>query len=259
MALTRWLALGLAVVIAAGFAAASRAGDWSTIRIGTEGAYAPFNYHDAAGKLQGFDVDIAQALCDKMGVKCELVAVQFDGIILALQNSQIDAIITSMAITEKRKKVVDFTDKYWTRFYRFITCGSVPGEDSSPAALKGRKIGTQQGTVGDDFLEDEYKGSDVRLYKTMDDAYQDIGAGRLDAVLSGEAVAYDFMKKDAGKSCRFIGGRVVSDKLLPAKAGIAIRKTDADLRDKLNAALKQILADGTYQKINAKYFPFSIY
>src|SRR5262249_13410234 len=161
------------------------------------------------------------------------------------------------AITEKRKKVVDFTDKYWTRFARFITCGSVPGDDNSPAALKGRKIGTQQGTVSDDFLEAEYKGSDVRLYKTMDDAYLDIGAGRLDAMLSGEAVSYAFMKSDAGKSCRFIGGRVINDKLTPTPVGIAIRKTDSDLRDKLNAALKQILADGTYEKINAKYFPFS--
>jgi polar amino acid transport system substrate-binding protein len=78
-------------------------------------------------------------------------------------------------------------------------------------------------------------------------------------MLSGEAVSYAFMKTDAGKKCRFIGDRVVNDKLPAAKVGIAVRKTDADLREKLNVALKQILADGTYEAINKKYFPFSIY
>jgi lysine-arginine-ornithine-binding protein len=259
MSINRWLGLGLAVLFALGLASGARAGDWSKIRIGTEGAYAPFNFRDAAGKLQGFDIDISQALCDRMGAQCEFIALQFDGIILALQNNQIDAIATSMAMTEKRKKVVDFTDRYWTRYARFMTCGGLSGEGNSPADLKGHTVGTQAGTVSDDYLEAAYKDSDVRLYKSMDDAYQDIAAGRLDAMLSGEAVSYAFMKTDAGKKCRFIGDRVVNDKLLAAKVGIAVRKTDTDLRDKLNVALKQILADGTYEAINKKYFPFSIY
>jgi lysine-arginine-ornithine-binding protein len=262
MAMTsfKWLlTLGMAVLVAAGVAHRSNAGDWSTIKIGTEGAYAPFNYHDAAGKLQGFDIDIVQALCDRMHAKCEFIAIQFDGIIPALQNGQIDAIATSMAITEKRKKVVDFTDRYWIRHARFLSCSPRKIEDISPAALKGVAIGTQQGTVSDDFLEATYKDADVRLYKTMDDAYQDASAGRIDLVLSGEAVSYDFMQKPAGKNCRYVGERLPDGKFFGAGCGIAVRKTDPDLRDKLNAALKEILADGTYQKINAKYFPFSIY
>ena len=256
----KWLlTLGMAVLVAAGVANRSNAGDWSTIKIGTEGAYAPFNYHDAAGKLQGFDIDLVQALCDRMHAKCEFIAIQFDGIIPALQNGQIDAIATSMAITEKRKKVVDFTDRYWIRHARFLSCSSRKMEDISPAALKGVTIGTQQGTVSDDFLEANYKDADVRLYKTMDDAYQDASAGRIDLVLAGEAVAYDFMQKPAGKNCRYVGERLPDGKFFGAGCGIAVRKTDPDLRDKFNAALKEVLADGTYQKINAKYFPFSIY
>jgi polar amino acid transport system substrate-binding protein len=259
MPLNRLLALGLALLFTAGLATSSAAGDWSKIRIGTEGAYAPFNFHDAAGKLQGFDIDIVQALCDRMGAKCEFIALQFDGIILALQNNQIDAIATSMAITEKRKKVVDFTDKYWIRHARFMSCTTAPVEDTSPAAMKGRAIGTQGGTVSDDFLEAEYKGADVRLYKTMDEAYQDAAAGRLDAVLAGEAVSFDFMRKEPGKNCKFVGERLPDGKYFGAGVGIAVRKTDTDLRDKLNAAMKQIRADGTYEAINKKYFPFSIY
>jgi lysine-arginine-ornithine-binding protein len=259
MPLNRVLALGLALLLMAGLATTSRAGDWSKIRIGTEGAYAPFNYHDAAGKLQGFDIEIAQALCDRIGAKCEFIALAFDGIILALQNNQIDAIATSMAITEKRKKVVDFTDRYWTRHARFMSCATPPVEDISPAAMKGRAIGTQQGTVSDDFLEDGYKSSDIRLYKSMDEAYQDAAAGRLDAVLAGEAVSFDFMRKQPDKKCKFAGERLPDGKFFGGGVGIAVRKTDGDLREKLNAALKQILADGTYEAINKKYFPFSIY
>ena len=209
----KWLlTLGMSMLVVAGVANRSNAGDWSTIKIGTEGAYAPFNYHDAAGKLQGFDIDIVQALCDRMHAKCEFTAVQFDGIIPALQNGQIDAIATSMAITEKRKKVVDFTDRYWIRHARFLSCSTRKIEDISPAALKGVTIGTQQGTVSDDFLEANYKDADVRLYKTMDDALQDASAGRIELVLSGEAVAYDYMQKPDGKNCRYAGERLPDGK-----------------------------------------------
>jgi lysine-arginine-ornithine-binding protein len=257
--LHRVLAMAFAIACLIGSTGASRAADWSKIRVGTEGANAPFNYRDATGQLRGFDIDIAQALCDRIGAKCEFVAVQFDGIILALQNNQIDAIATSMSITEKRKKVVDFTDRYFTNYRRFITCAGRPITDTSPEALKGRAIGTQGGTAADDYLEAHYKASDLRLYKTIDDSLQDLAAGRLDAAFGGEAAAYDFMQKEAGKTCRFIGERVTDDKLFGTGVGIALRKTDGDLRDKLNAALKQILADGTYETINKKYFPFSIY
>jgi polar amino acid transport system substrate-binding protein len=263
MFLNRLLQLAVALAFAlgglVGSSAPSAAGDWSKIRIGTEGAAAPFNYHDASGRLRGFDIDIAQALCDRIGAKCEFIAVQFDGIILALQNNQIDAIATSMSITEKRKKVVDFTDRYFTNYRRFLSCQGRLAEDTSPAGMKGRAIGTQGGTAADDYLEAFYKDAEIRTYKTMDDAYQDIAAGRLDAVLSSEAHSYGFMQTAAGKTCKLVGERLVNDKIFGSGVGIALRKTDTDLRDKLNAALKQILADGTYEAINKKYFPFSIY
>jgi len=253
------LVLALAVACLLGAASASPAADWSKIRIGTEGAYAPFNYRDAMGKLQGFDIDVAQALCDRIGASCEFVTLPLDGIILALQNNQIDAIATSMSITEKRKKVVDFTDRYYTNYRRFLSCSGRLVTDVSPEALKGKAVGTQGATASDDYLETFYKTADIRLYKSMDEAYQDIAAGRLDAMLAGETTSYSFMQTDAGKACKFVGDRVANEKLFGAGVGIALRKTDGDLRDKLNAALKQILADGTYEAISKKYFPFPIY
>src|SRR5258708_39229181 len=98
MSINRLLGLGLAVLFALGVASSSQAGDWSKIRIGTEGAYAPFNYRDAAGKLQGFRVAIVQAPCHRMGAPCQVGAVPFHRITRGLQNNQIDATATSTAI-----------------------------------------------------------------------------------------------------------------------------------------------------------------
>jgi lysine-arginine-ornithine-binding protein len=253
------LAVAFAVAWLIGSTAPSPAGDWSKIRIGTEGAYAPFNYFDSAGQLRGLDIDIVQALCARIGATCEFIAMQQEGLILALQDHRVDAVATGLSITEKRKKIMDFTDKYYTNYRHFISCPGRLVEDVSPDGLKGHTIGTQGGTASDDYLEAFYKSADRRLYKSMDEAYQDLGAGRLDAVLAGEATSYAFMQTAAGKTCRFVGDRMLNEKIFGSGVGIALRKTDSDLRDKLNAALKQILADGTYEAISKKYFPFSIY
>ena len=93
---------------------------------------------------------------------------------------------------------MDFTDRYYTSYRRFISCAGHPVEDVSPEALKGHPIGTQGGTASDDYLEAFYKGSDIRLYKSMDEVYQDLGAGLLDAAFGGEATSYAFMQTPAG-------------------------------------------------------------
>ena len=253
------LVAALVVAGLAGRPTPSPAADWSKIRLGTEGAYAPFNYVDSAGQLRGLDIDIVQALCARIGATCEFVTMQQEGLVLALQDNRVDVVATGWSATEKRKKVMDFTDKYYTSYRRFISCAGHPVEDVSPEALKGHPIGTQGGTASDDYLEAFYKGSDIRLYKSMDEVYQDLGTGRLDAAFGGEATSYAFMQTPAGKDCKFVGERAVNPKIFGTGVGIALRKTDPDLRDKLNAALKQILADGTYEAISKKYFPFSIY
>ena len=253
------LALAFAVTCLLGSTPSSPAGDWSKIRIGTEGSYAPFNYIDSAGQLRGLDIDIVRALCAKMAATCEFITMQQEALILALQENRVDAVATSLSITEKRKKIMDFTDKYYTNYRRFISCAGRLVENTSPEGLKGHTVGTQGGTASDDYLEAFYKNADLRLYKSMDEAYQDLAAGRLDAVLVSEAASYAFMQTEAGKNCKFVGERVANEKLFGSGVGIALRKTDTDLRDKLNAALKQILADGTYEAITKKYFPFPIY
>ena len=231
------------------------AGEWQKIRIGTEGAYPPFNYIDKAGQLQGFDIDIARALCAKMQVECSLVAQDWDGIIPGLLARKYDAIIASMSITPERKRRVAFTDPYYSNTLAFIAKkGS--GFKTDKASLKGKFIGAQRATVSSQYAEDNLSGViKLKLYDTQEAAYLDLTSGRLDAVLADKLPSYNWLQSDAGKAFEFVGDPIdIGDKI-----GIAIRKRNQDLAQMFNKALAAILEDGTYQKINAKYFPFDIY
>lgn len=224
------------------------------IKIGTEGAYPPFNLIDASGKAGGFDVDIAMALCAQMKAECEVVTSDWDGIIPALNAKKFDAIVASMSITDERKQAVDFTSPYYTNKLQFIAPKSSDFK-ADKDSLKGKAIGAQRATIAGTWLEDNMNGVvDIKLYDTQENAYLDLSSGRVDGVLADKFVNWEWLKSDAGKSFEFKGEPVFDND----KIGIAVRKGDP-LADKLNTALKAIIADGTYQKINAKYFPFSIY
>lgn len=229
-----------------------QAGD--KIRIATEGAYAPFNMVDAGGNLVGFDVEIANALCEQMKANCEVVAQDWDGIIPGLRAKKYDAIIASMSITEERLRVVDFSEKYYSNVLAFVA----PKGKQLEVGLKGLKgltVGAQRATIAGQQLEDIYGDVvKVKLYDTQDNAYLDLKAGRLDALLSDKFPAYDWLRTDDGQSFEFKGADIDIDD----KIGIAVRKGDK-LRSKFNTAIKAIVENGTYAKINAKYFPFSIY
>lgn len=242
----------LALALSAGAAAAK---DWKTVRIGTEGAYPPFNYVDTNNQLEGFDIDIAKALCAEMKVKCVLVAQDWDGIIPALLANKYDAIVASMSITDERKKTVDFTDKYYTNALTFVVPKSALPSGTSPKDMAGKTLGAQSSTVSANFLEDNYKDSSIKLYATQDEAYLDLANGRLDGVLADTGPSLLWLKSDGGSCCQFFGEAVVKDDAI----GIAVRKGDGDLREMLNKAIAAIRSNGAYKKINAKYFPFSIY
>ena len=140
----------LKILAVAGIALATIAGAASAqmkVRIGTEGAYPPFNFKDASGELKGFDIDIAKALCAEMKAECTFVAQDWDGIIPALLAKKYDAIIASMSITEERKKKVDFSDKYYSSPAKFIVDKKSGITDVSVDAMKGKTIGAQASTI----------------------------------------------------------------------------------------------------------------
>ena len=241
----------LAAAVTLAFSAGAMA---ETLKMGIEAAYPPFNNKDASGNVVGFDKEIGDALCAKMKAECTVVTSDWDGIIPALNAKKFDFLVSSLSITDERKQAVDFTDRYYSNKLQFIAPKNVDFK-TDKASLKGKTIGTQRATLAGTWLEDNYGGDiKVSLYDTQENAYLDLTSGRVDGILADKYVNYDWLKSDAGKNYEFKGEPVLeSDEI-----GIAVRKGDP-LRDKLNAALKEIIADGTYKKINDKYFPFSIY
>ena len=224
------------------------------LKIGTEGAYPPFNLIDASGKVVGFDIDIANALCAKMDVECEVVTSDWDGIIPALNAKKFDMIVASMSITDERKQAVDFTNPYYTNKLQFIGPKGTEFKTDKDS-LKGKVIGAQRATIAGTWLEDNLGDVvEIKLYDTQENAYLDLSSGRVDGVLADKFVNREWLKSDAGKAYEFKGDPVFDND----KIGIAVRKDDP-LTAKLNDALKAIVDDGTYKKINDKYFPFSIY
>ncbi len=234
--------------------------DWSKIRIGVEGAYPPFSAVTASGELIGFDIDIANALCEEMGAECELIQQDWDGIIPALLARKFDAIIASMSITAERKKKVDFTNRYYQTPAKFAQKKGA-GIEISAEGLAGKTVGVQRATIHDNFVTSEFGADvDVRRYATQDEAYLDALSGRLDLLLADSvAMAEGFLDTEDGADWEFVGPDFNDPKYFGDGAGIAVRKNNEDLVEMLNKAIAAILANGKYKEISEKYFDFNVY
>ena len=249
----------VAALAGAALAAASGVAAGDKLRIGVEGAYPPFSWKEADGSLKGFDIDVAFALCERMGRECELVEQDWDGMIPALLARKYDAIVASMSITEERRKRVDFTAKYYNTPARFVAAeGS--GLDVSPAGLAGKAVGAQRGTTHQCLMEKVYRDADLRLYATQEEVFLDLAAGRIDAQISDSIQADEgFLKTDSGKGFTFVGGTQFDLECYGEGAGIVVRKGEDALREALDAAITAIRDDGTYKTINDRYFAFDVY
>ena len=240
--------------------AASAVQAQETLKLGTEGAYPPFNFIDSAGNVTGFDVEIGQALCAKMNVKCEVVAQDWDGIIPGLLAKKYDFIIASMFITEERKKQVNFTDPYYLAAMTVVAPKETDIKDFTADGLEGKVVGVQVGTTQAEYAHKIFTKSEVREYPTQDEVNLDLAAGRIDAQVGDMLPMLEWVTKTEDGACCELKGEPITDPAFVGDGvGIAIRKEDTDLLAKMNAALKEIRADGTYKAINDKYFPIDVY
>lgn len=234
--------LALAVSMIAGPAMADK------VRIGTEGAYAPWNFLDDAGNLAGFEIDLGNALCEKAGLECEFVANEWDSIIPNLIAGNYDLIMAGMSITDERKQSIDFSADYYPPDpSRYATAA---GAELDWDNLSGARIGTQGATVQAAYLEENFSANnDIVSYETLDQAVADLMAGNIDILLADG----EFLKpivEGSGGAVEFTG----PSPQIGGGVGIGMRKNEADLATAMAGALEAAKADGTVDSLIMKYF-----
>lgn len=245
--------LALATTLGLAAATGSQA-EATSLRLATEGAYPPFNFTGPDGKLTGFDVEIGEALCAEMNVTCTWGTQEWDGMIPGLVSGKYDAIIASMSITEERLEQISFSRSY----YNTPSTIAVPKDSSiteiTPEALDGLLIGAQGGTTHSVVAEEIYSDSDVSLYPTSEEYKLDIENGRLDAVIDDLGVLQSWVDSEAGACCKIIGSLPIQPELHGQGIGVGVRKGEEALADRFTAAILAIRENGTYKRINDKYF-----
>lgn len=237
-----------------------------TVRIATEGSYPPWNATATDGTLVGFDIDVGNAICERMGVTCEWVPQQWDGIIVGLLGRHYDLIISSMSITDERRKRIAFSDAYVTDPVFFV--GAVDSELQSATTLEevqslliGKAVGVQTATVHANFLR-QYLGDtiEMRLYDTQDDIILDLTSGRIDAGLAHRSSWQAFLQNDDGAGFDTFGPPLTGSDypVLGQGTGIGIRKGDTELLAMVNEALVAMKATGSMKALSEKWFGYDI-
>ena len=224
--------------------------DDNVLRIGTEGAYAPFNYTNADGTLGGFDVEIANAICDDLQMTCEIIAQDWDGIIPGLKAGKYDAIVAAMSVTPERAKQVAFTDPYFSNALVFLAKKDSSFDPANSSDIDAHSIAAQRSTISSQWLENAYPKADMKLYDTLSNAFLDLGAGRVDAMISDKLPALEWLGSPSGNNYAIKGDEIdINDNF-----AIAVRPDDEALQAKINKSLANLKSNGTYDKINQKYF-----
>ncbi|HZZ11925.1 MAG TPA: ABC transporter substrate-binding protein [Paraburkholderia sp.] len=255
------LLAALTVALLATVSIGAHAKDWSTIRFGVDASYPPFESKGSDGKLVGFDIDLGNEICARLKAKCVWVENDFDGMIPALKAKKFDGVLSSMSMTPQRAEQIAFSSKLFNTPTRLVTkkgSGVMPTAES----LKGKTVGVEQGTIQETYAKTywEPKGTKVIPYQNQDQVYADLLSGRLDASLQDAVEAeLGFLKTPRGAGYEFAGKELVDEKILGNGAGIGMRKEDTDLKAKVDTAIASIIKDGTYKKIEKKYFDFDVY
>ena len=224
------------------------------LKVAIDPTYEPFTFKTADGQPTGFDVDIANALCEQIKRKCVFVEQVWDGMIPGLNAKKYDVIISSMSATDERKQEIDFSDKYYQTPSRVVLKKGTKFTDA--ASIKGKKIGVLKGSTQEKYALDNLKpaGVVVNSYEAQDQVYLDIKSGRLDGTVADYLeVTGGFLSKPEGAKYELVGP-VLSDVKYFAGAAVALRKGEDTLKGELNEAIKTIRGNGTYKTINDKYF-----
>ncbi|MEN8199278.1 MAG: transporter substrate-binding domain-containing protein [Thermodesulfobacteriota bacterium] len=239
------LTLSVALAVSM-FAASAMAAD--TVKIATEGAYAPYNYVDDSGKVAGYEIELGNALCKEAGLTCEWVVNEWDSIIPNLIAGNYDAIMAGMSVTDERKKTINFSDEYYPVAPSMYAAAA--GKKMDLSALKGKKIGVQGATVQAAYAEKNFGADNTILsFETFDQSVADLMAGNIDILLSDGDPIIPVVKASKG-ALEFVGDGV----RIGGGIAIGLRQKDAELSTKLNTALAALKGNGTVDTLIKKYF-----
>ncbi|MGF1561749.1 MAG: transporter substrate-binding domain-containing protein [Geminicoccaceae bacterium] len=250
------------------------------VRIATEGAYPPWNSVDTAGNLIGFEIELANNLCERMGVECEIVAQDWDGIIPALTAGKYDVIMAGMSITEEREEVISFTQAYANTPVSFGTMESTDlaglaldietinfaevdeaeqaAIDAISAALAGKTVGVQTATTHENLVTSVFANADVRSYDTQDNMALDLASGRVDAIVSELSFIEDYQAR-AGEGAGMVAfGPPLYGGVLGRGVGAGLRHEDTELRAQLSEAIAAAIADGTVKTLSEQWFGYDV-
>ncbi|MBB5319943.1 transporter substrate-binding domain-containing protein [Marinobacter oulmenensis] len=242
-------AASIALTMAAGGAQAQD----QNLRIAFDVPYAPFEYKDDNGELTGFEVELADAMCEEMEANCEFVIQAWDGMIPGLLARKFDLIMSSMSITPERAERVLFSEPYYITPGGWFAHDSFDTDVTDMDAMEGKTVGVQRGTTMDTFVTENMGGVvTIKRYTTAEDMALDLEGERLDVVFVDYPVGEQtILNKDGFKEA----GEPVK---LGQGVGVAMRKRDADLAEEVNEALATLKEDGTYDAIMQKYFSYDI-
>lgn len=251
--------------------------DITSVTIATEGAYAPYNFKDSSGALVGFEIDLANDLCARMEVECEIVEQAWDGIIPSLVSGRYDAIMAAMSVKPEREEVISFSSTYVATPIRFVTLSDNPisGFEASlesmtfddvneaeaaqlaelAAAFDGLKVGVQAATTHADFMRQFMPEIDLAEYDKIDNMILDLQAGRVDLGLGAMSFLKPLMDKEEGADLAVFGPGMTKG---PFGTGVAvgIRQEDDELRAMFSAAVEEALAEGVVSELAIKWFGF---
>ena len=228
------------------------------ITIATEGAYPPFNYLDRKGLPAGFEMDLAQEICERMKAECEFVADKWDNLVPGLLDKKYDIVMASLEVNSERRRRLGLSRRYYLSPGAFIAAKGQPF-DGPPALLRNKRIGVQKDSTHSDWLDKSFRRSaQIKRYPTVNDALAALAKDEVDAVFGDKVQLWLWSKKPEGQCCEIMGQDIKDTQTLGVGVSAGIRREDIKLREAFNKALSEVLGDGTYKQINAKYFPFPL-
>ncbi|WP_258045607.1 transporter substrate-binding domain-containing protein [Mesorhizobium sp. NBSH29] len=224
--------------------------------------FAPFNYLDSSGRLSGFHVDLARAICAELGVteKCQIQAMPFAELEATLKQGQGEAILAGLSVTSDSRAKFDFSRSYLVFPARFVTLEASALSEPFDRSIAGRRVGVKQGTAHETMLRAYFPEAKTVAYESAESMFKALKAGTLDAVFGdGMQLSFWLAGPDAGQCCRFAGGPYIAPEHLGGGLAIATAKDDPSLTRAFDHALQQISAKGIFAEIYLRYFPISFF